>query len=120
MRLINKSEEIIKLQEQIYSMKDEHNKIINEHKASQRLEENNKELIGVLEKERDFIYSELLKSNRRDVATNSFYKNDIMNKTVLNEISKIGINSLREFLGQKVKSVGVVTEIKDINKFLWN
>ena len=106
----------MRLQEQIYSMKDEYNKITNEHKASKRLEETNKELIGVLQKERDFIYSELLKSNRRDVADNSFYKNDIMNKTALNDISNLGVNGLREFLDQKYKTVGVLTDIKDIRK----
>lgn len=89
---------------------------MNEYSASKHLEESNKNLIASLQHERDYIYSELLKSNRKDVAEKGIFKGDISQKSILNEISKLGIASLRDLMGQKVKHVATMTELKDINR----
>ena len=73
-------------------------------------------MISTLQKERDYIYGELLKSNRKSVAQKGLFQGDVTHKSILNEISKIGINSIRQMLGQKVKHVGCLTELKNIKK----
>lgn len=103
--------------ERVESMKEENRKILHESGILQKSIENQKVMIGVLEKQKANIERELLKYTKHIMKSN-VAEAELQQKRAMNEISEDGVNKMRSIYEHNMKTKATITALRGIHNHL--